>query len=76
MITHNLHDYEALAFTLATEPNLLAQIRLKLARNRATQKLFDTDRFRRHIESAYVEMYRRHQRQERPAAFDVAAIET
>jgi protein O-GlcNAc transferase len=76
LITHNLHDYEALAFTLATERNLLAQIRSKLARNRATQKLFDTDRFRRHIESAYVEMYRRHQRQERPAAFDVAAIET
>ena len=72
LIAHSLHDYEALAFTLATEPGLLAQIRSKLARNRATHPLFDTDRFRRHIESAYIEIYRRYQSQEPPAAFDVA----
>ena len=76
LITRNLYDYEALAFTLATEPNRLARIRSKLVRNRATHPLFDTDRFRRHIESAYVEMYRRHQRQQPPAGFDVAPIET
>ena len=39
-----------------------------------TYPLFDTDRFRRHIESAYVTMYERYQRGEPPHSFAVPEI--
>jgi hypothetical protein len=37
--------------------------------------LFDTDRFRRHIESAYVTMWEIWQRGEKPRAFEVGPSE-
>ena len=73
LITRNLEDYEALAFALATTPDMLGGIRNKLARNRTSRPLFDTDRFRRHIEFAYLTMWERFQRGEQPASFDVHA---
>jgi protein O-GlcNAc transferase len=74
LITENLNDYEALAFRLATTPELMADIRDRLARNKTTHPLFDTDRYRRHIESAYVTMHERYQRGESPQGFSVPAI--
>jgi protein O-GlcNAc transferase len=44
LVTHTLADYEALALGLAREPQRLAAIREKLARNRATHALFDIER--------------------------------
>jgi len=58
LITGNLRDYEALALQLAQEPARLQAIRATLARNRSTAPLFDVDRFRRNIESAYMTMHR------------------
>ncbi len=75
LITYNLQDYEALAFKLATTPELLSQIRDKLARNRSTYPLFNTDRFRQHIEAAYTMMWERYQRGESPASFAVPPID-
>jgi predicted O-linked N-acetylglucosamine transferase (SPINDLY family) len=72
MITQSLDEYERLALQLATDPERLAGIKLKLARNRRTCPLFDTDRFRRHIEAAYTTMWERHQRDEPPKSFAVA----
>ncbi|HEV8680570.1 MAG TPA: tetratricopeptide repeat protein [Stellaceae bacterium] len=72
LITDNLADYEALALALARDGNRLAAIRAKLARHRDTFPLFDTDRFRRHLESAYETMWQRYQRGEPPASFAVA----
>jgi predicted O-linked N-acetylglucosamine transferase (SPINDLY family) len=72
LITDNLEDYEALALKLAQDKHLLAAIKTKLAQNRETFPLFDTDRFRRHIESAYETMWERYQRDEPPASFTVA----
>jgi len=72
LITHTLEDYEALAFKLATTPALLRDVRQKLAENRLTTPLFDTQRFRRHIESAYRTMHKIHQAGESPRAFSVA----
>ena len=60
LVTGSLEEYEALALELATDPALLARIRTKLARNRTNHPLFDTDRFRHDIESAYIEMWERH----------------
>jgi predicted O-linked N-acetylglucosamine transferase (SPINDLY family) len=71
LVTRSLDDYEALALELATTPPLLAVRREKLWRNRNAFPLFDPDRFRRHIESAYVTMWERYQRGEPPSAFAV-----
>ena len=72
LITHSLEEYESLALELARNPERLAGIKSKLARNRDTFPLFDTDRFRRHIEAAYTMMWERYQRGEPPVSFAVA----
>jgi protein O-GlcNAc transferase len=74
LITRSLPEYQALALELATHPARLADLRARLERNRATCPLFDTDRFRRHIESAYVTMWERHQRGAPPASFPVQPV--
>jgi protein O-GlcNAc transferase len=56
LVTDNFADYEALALGLAQNPDRLAALREKLAQNRATRPLFDTDRFARAIETAYLTM--------------------
>jgi predicted O-linked N-acetylglucosamine transferase (SPINDLY family) len=71
LATHSLEEYEALVLDLATDAGRLADIRSRLARNRETHPLFDTDRFRRHIESAYLMMWERHQRGLAPEGFAV-----
>jgi protein O-GlcNAc transferase len=71
LVTHTLADYEALALRLPGDPQRLAALRDMLARNRQTHALFDTDRFRRHIEAAYTTMWERTQRGEPPASFAV-----
>jgi predicted O-linked N-acetylglucosamine transferase (SPINDLY family) len=75
LITQTLPDYERLALKLATDAGRLADIRAKLWRNRATYPIFDTDRFRRHIESAFITMNERHRRGEPPADFSVSCVE-
>jgi len=75
LITHSLDDYESLALRLARDSVKLREVRDMLHRNRTTWPLFQTDRFRRHIEAAYVEMWKRHQRGEPPASFAVPLLE-
>jgi predicted O-linked N-acetylglucosamine transferase (SPINDLY family) len=72
LITDNLEEYEALALELARNNNRLAAVRAKLAQNKQTHPLFDTDRLRRHIESAFETMSERCQRGEQAAGFAVA----
>ena len=74
LITTSLEDYEALALKLARDPALLAGIKAKLAANRLTTPLFDTKRYTRHLEAAYVAMYERAQRGEPPESFAVEAL--
>jgi protein O-GlcNAc transferase len=71
LIAPSLAEYEALALKLAREPNLLADVRQKLARNRKTHPLFDTARFTRRMEAAYRTMWERAQRGEPPQSFAV-----
>ena len=61
LITSTPQAYEALAIELATNPGKLANIKHKLATNRLTTPLFDTQTFTRHIEAAYTMMYERYQ---------------
>ena len=71
LVTNSLADYEGLALRLATDAAMLKGIRDKLARNRDTHPLFDTDGFRRVIEAAYVRMWETWQRGEPAQAFRV-----
>jgi len=75
LVTRNLEDYEALALKLATDAELLRDVREKLAHNRFWKPLFDTDRFRRHIEAAYTQMWEIHQQGEEPRSFAVMAVD-
>lgn len=56
LITDTLEDYEALALALARDPARLKALRDKLAANRAAAPLFDTPRFARNLEAAYMAM--------------------
>jgi predicted O-linked N-acetylglucosamine transferase (SPINDLY family) len=75
LITTSLSGYEALALKLARDPMLLASFRQKLARQRQVYPLFNTERFTRHIETAYTTMWERSQRGEPPQSFAVAAVD-
>ena len=74
LVTDNLAAYEALALRLARNPAVLAAIRRKLQENRLTQPLFDTERFRRHIEAAYTRMWEIFERGAPPQSFSVEPI--
>jgi protein O-GlcNAc transferase len=60
LITASLEDYAQLAIKLATQPEKRTAIKQKLADNRLTTPLFDTERLTRHIEAAYNAMAERH----------------
>lgn len=73
LIARDLAGYEAAALELAADRARLAGLRDRLARNRSSAALFDPDRFRRHIESAYARMWEIQLRGEPPASFSVLA---
>ena len=71
LVTDSLDAYEALALRLANNPEALGQIKAKLTQNRDTCPLFDTVRFTRNLESAYLSMWQRWQRGEPAKSFSV-----
>ncbi len=71
LIAPSLEDYEALALKLARDPAALAALRAKLTGARAACPLFDTGRFTRHLEAAYVTMIEKYRRGEPPEGFAV-----
>lgn len=66
LITRTVQEYEAVAVRLATQPMLLAEIKNRLIQNRVTHALFDTTRFTRQLEAAYLEIWERQRRGEAP----------
>lgn len=74
LVVDSLPAYEALALALAKDAARRQALRERLARHRMTQPLFDTDRFRRHLEQAYVAIWQRHCRGDAPSALEVMAI--
>jgi len=74
LITEDFAAYEVLALDLALKPERLAAVRARLAEQRTRWPLFDSDRFRRHLESAYVTMHERQQQGLPPEAFAVQPI--
>ena len=73
MVTETPQLYENVALMLAREPSTLAALKAKLARNRETAPLFDTLRFTRHLEAAYLRMWERAQSGAQPESFAVEA---
>jgi predicted O-linked N-acetylglucosamine transferase (SPINDLY family) len=71
LVTASPADYEALALSLAREPQRLRLLREKLAANRATAPLFDTAATTQALEAAYTRMWGIYQRGEAPRAFAV-----
>ena len=59
LVTTSLGDYEALALALARDPARLAALRARLAENRLSKPLFDTDRLRKNLEQAFTVMVER-----------------
>ena len=56
LITTTLAEYEEMAVALASDPERLAEIKQKLARNRANAPLFNAELFARNLEAAYTQM--------------------
>jgi predicted O-linked N-acetylglucosamine transferase (SPINDLY family) len=61
LITRTQQQYQELAIELARSPEKLKQLKDKVQANRLTTALFDPVGNTRHIESAYLEMYRRYE---------------
>ncbi len=74
LVTATLDEYASRALALAHSPALMAELRARLAHERVTRPVFDTDLYRRHLELAYMELCARQRRGEPPATFSVAPI--
>lgn len=61
LITHSQAEYEQLAIDIATNPQKLESLKIRLKENRLTTPLFNTPRFTKHLESAYAKIYSRYQ---------------
>jgi protein O-GlcNAc transferase len=73
LVADTLDDYEALALSLARNPQLLQSLRQRIEQNRLTRPLFDTKRYTRNIEAAYLQMWDIARRGEAPYGFGVEA---
>ena len=71
LVAPSMADYAAIALQLAQDRARLDALRSKLAEQRLSCALFDTDAFRRHLESAFETMWRRQQDGLPPAHFSV-----
>ena len=72
--TESLAQYERVALELARNPATLAALKGRLRQVRGSAPLFDTRRFSRHLEAAYLEAWRRHCECEPPAVLRVTQI--
>jgi predicted O-linked N-acetylglucosamine transferase (SPINDLY family) len=71
LIANSLAEYEALALKLARNAAALARVKRRLKQNRETHPLFDTARFTRNLERAFMAMYERARRGASPDSFAV-----
>jgi predicted O-linked N-acetylglucosamine transferase (SPINDLY family) len=60
LITASQEEFEAMALSLARNPEQLIAIRRKIERNRLTTPLFHTEYFARHLEDAFTQIYDRY----------------
>ena len=75
LVAGTLGEYEAIALRLATEREYLRATKAKLLKNRKSQPLFDTPRFARNLERAYLQSWQRHRSGQAPRSFSVPDAE-
>ncbi|CAO3421068.1 TPR domain protein, putative component of TonB system [Azospirillum doebereinerae] len=73
LVMESWDAYETAAQRLARQPGELSAFKGRLAANRTTAPLFDTDRFARALERAFATMWAIHARGEAPRSFAVDA---
>jgi protein O-GlcNAc transferase len=71
LIASSLSDYETTALQLAQQPSAIQAIKQRLAGNQLTTPLFDTPRFTRGLEAAYLTMWEMHLAGRKPQSFAV-----
>jgi protein O-GlcNAc transferase len=71
LITTSLEEYEALALRLVRDTELIGRLRARLAQNRLTCPLFDTERSTRALEAAYQRMCEISRAGRPPTAFSI-----
>ena len=74
LIAYSLDEYEKKARAYATQPELLAEIRAKLKRNRDDAPLFHIDRLTRHFEAACEMMWETYVEGKDPHMIEVPAL--
>jgi predicted O-linked N-acetylglucosamine transferase (SPINDLY family) len=72
LVTERLDQYRDLALRLATHPDELRAIQQRLAENRLTTPLFDSERFTRNLEALYRRMWARHEQGLPPAMLETS----
>lgn len=76
LITKTDQEYEALLLDLATNPKRLTAIKEKLAVNRLSTPLFNSELFTKHLEKGYQKVYQRYFDGKDPEAISVSLIQT
>ncbi len=71
LVTSSLAEYEEVALALARDPGRLGAIKAELLRSHQFAALFDTARYTRDLECAYMTMWERAQRGAAPESFSV-----
>ena len=71
LITKTEQEYEALLLDLATNPQRISAIKEKLAANRLSTPLFNSELFTKHLENGYQQAYQRYFDGKDPEAFSV-----
>jgi protein O-GlcNAc transferase len=71
LVTRSLEEYEAMALTLARDPQRLVALRQRLENNRDACALFDLPKLTSNIELAYTRMWQTWLSQQKPVAFSV-----
>ena len=71
LITYTEQQFEDKAVDLATHPEKLSALKVKLSKNRLTTPLFDTKLYTKHFEAALIEAYERYQSDLPPAHIQI-----
>ncbi|HEX4635633.1 MAG TPA: tetratricopeptide repeat protein [Rhizomicrobium sp.] len=71
LVTESQAEFETRAIALARDPDALEAVKGKLAQNRLSAPLFDTDLFRKNIERAYQHMMETWQKGQSPDGFSL-----
>jgi protein O-GlcNAc transferase len=74
LITHSVNDYRDRVLHLAADGQARRRIREKIADNLTREPLFDTPRFVRNLEKAYMEIWQIHQQGSRPSPLAIREV--